>query len=104
MQLSLSRGIALKEDGLDNISSNNKSFLALMRAEAVRIASQRGWVTSDDLRVYASELNIEPTHCNAYGAIFKGVRWKVIGRRKSAVPSSHAREVKIWAYMEQSGT
>jgi hypothetical protein len=104
MQLSLQEGRALKEDGLESVSANNKAFLALMRAEARRLSEQRGWVSIDDLRVYASQLNIEPTHCNAYGAIFKGPRWQVVGRRKSAVPSSHAREIRLWVYKAQSGT
>jgi hypothetical protein len=104
MQLSLTQGRILKEEGLDSVSENNKAFLALMRAEARRLADQRGWVTSDDLRVYASQLNLEPTHQNAWGAVFKGPRWKVVGRRKSAVPQGHAREIKIWSYTPQSGT
>ncbi len=104
MQLSLEQGRSLKEEGLDSVSENNKAFLALMRAEARRLADQRGWVTSDDLRVYASQLNLEPTHQNAWGAVFKGTQWKVVGRRKSAVPQGHAREIKIWAYTPQSGT
>jgi len=104
MQLSLQEGNALKEEGLDSVAANNKAFLALMRAEARRLAEQRGWVTSDDLRAYASQLNIEPTHHNAWGAVFRGPWWKVVGRRKSAVPQGHCREIKIWAYSEQSGT
>ncbi len=104
MQLSITEGKALKEAGIDRVASNNTTFIDLMRAEAMRIANQRGWVSSDDLRVYASQLNLEPTHCNAYGAVFKGPRWKIVGRRKSAVPGNHAREIKIWAYMPLSGT
>lgn len=103
MQLSLQEGRALKEDGLDRVSSNNAEFIAVMRAEAIRLATQRGWVTSDDLRVYASQLNLEPTHQNAWGSILRGPCWKVVGRRKSAVPESHGREIKIWAYTPQSG-
>lgn len=102
MQLSLEQGRSLKEDGLASVTENNATFLSLMRAEAIRISQQRGWVTSDDLRVYASQLNIEPTHQNAWGAIFKGPNWKVVGRRKSAVPGSHSREIRIWQYVERS--
>lgn len=104
MQLSLAQGALLKEDGFASVSENNTVFLAQMRAEARRISEIRGWVTSDDLRVYASQQNLEPTHCNAYGAIFKGPQWKIIGRRKSAVPGNHARSIAIWQYVEQSGT
>lgn len=104
MQLSLEQGRALKEDGLASVAENNTVFLAVMRAEARRISETRGWVTSDDLRVYASQQNIEPTHQNAWGAVFLGRCWKVVGRRKSAVPQGHSREIKIWAYVERTGT
>lgn len=104
MQLSLQEGRALKEDGLESVSANNKAFLALMRAEAIRLSNQRGWVSSDDLRVYASQLNLEPTHQNAWGSLFRGPNWTVVGRRKSAVPGNHAREIRLWAYKAQSGT
>lgn len=104
MQLSLEQGRSLKETGLARVLSNNRAFLEIMRMEAMRLSRQRGWVTSDDLRVYASQLNIEPTHQNAWGAVFRGPRWHAIGRRKSAVPESHAREIRIWQYMERNGT
>ena len=104
MQLSLEEGRVLKDDGLAGVADNNIAFLAVMRAEARRIYETRGWVSSDDLRVYASQQNLEPTHQNAWGAVFLGRCWKVIGRRKSAVPESHNREIKIWAYVERTGT
>lgn len=90
---------ALKQEGLDAIEESGRDFLALMRAEAIRISESRGWVTSDDLRVYASQNNLEPTHRNVWGAIFHGTKWKVIGRRKSAVPDNHSREIKVWQYI-----
>lgn len=104
MQLSLEQGRALKDDGLASVSENNTEFLAIMRAEARRISDVRGWVTSDDLRVYASQLDLEPTHQNAWGAIFRGPQWKVVGHRKSAVPGNHAREIKIWQYVARTDT
>lgn len=104
IQLSLEQGALLKEDGLASVAENNTAFLAVMRAEAIRISLSRGWVSSDDLRVYASQQNLEPTHRNAWGAVFLGRCWKVIGHRKSAVPESHNREIKIWAYVERTGT
>lgn len=98
-QLSLTEGRLLKEQGQILVSSNNQHFLALMREEARRISDERGWVSSDDLRVYASQLDLEPTHPNAWGAIFRCPRWQVVGRRKSAVPGNHAREIKVWQYL-----
>ena len=89
----------LKEEGLDAIEASGQEFLRLMRAEAMRISGGRGWVTSDDLRVYASQNNLEPIHQNVWGGIFRGPKWKVVGRRKSAVPDSHSREIKVWQYV-----
>lgn len=98
MQLSLDQGKALKAEGQSLVASNNEAFVSLMRAEAIRISQERGWVTSDDLRVYASQMNLEPRHQNCWGGIFHGAGWKVVGRRRSAVPENRAREIKIWKY------
>ena len=104
IQLSLEEGCARKELGISQVSERDGVFLDLMRAEAKRLSDSRGSVTSDDIRVYASQLDLEPTHCNVYGAIFKGPYWKVIGRRKSAVPQGYSREIKIWQYVERTAT
>lgn len=93
---------ALKEEGLDAIERTSQSFVDLMRAEAQRISMERGMVTSDDLRVYASQCDLKPSHPNAWGSIFRGPRWQVVGRRKSAVPSSHHREIKVWQYVNET--
>lgn len=98
IQLSLEDGRTLKSDGQELVAGHNAEFVALMRAEAIRISNERGWVTSDDLRVYASQLDLAPSHPNCWGSLFRGPEWKVVGRRKSAVPENHAREIKIWKY------
>jgi hypothetical protein len=102
MQLSLEDGHALKEDGQELVVGHNTVFVELMRNEAIRISTERGWVTSDDLRVYASRLNLEPQHPNCWGGIFLGPQWRIVGRRKSAVPSSRNREIKIWQHVATS--
>lgn len=104
MQLSLSVGEERKDAGQELVAGNNLEFLAVMRAEAKRIALSRGWVSSDDLRVYGSQHNLEPTHPNAWGAVWREPGWSVVGYRKSAVPSAHARGIRMWAYTAQSDT
>lgn len=104
MQLSLTEGHALKADGQALVEDRNETFVALMRAEARRISKERGWVSSDDLRVYASQLDLKPIHQNCWGSIFRGPYWQVVGRRKSAVPENHSREIRAWQYVEQSET
>ena len=101
IQLSLEDGQARKVEGQAVVADHNTEFVALMRAEARRISNERGWVTSDDLRVYASQLGLEPTHPNAWGSVWRGKGWRSIGHRKSAVPQSHARMIRIWRYEAQ---
>lgn len=69
-----------------------------MREHARTISDRSGFVTSDNLRVIADELGLTPANQNTWGAIFRGPHWKIVGRKKSAVPSSHAREIKVWKY------
>lgn len=95
-QLDLSAGRKERDYGLDRVGFNNQPFLRLMRAVARRIALRRGWVTTDDLREYAKENNVVPSHPNAWGAIFRSSEWKCVGRRRSRVVSNHAREVRVW--------
>jgi len=104
MQLSLPEGQSLKSAGQDLVAGHNEEFVSLMRAEAMRISNGLGYVTSDDLRVYAARIGLEPSHPNAWGAVFKGKGWRSIGYRKSAVPQSHARIIRIWQYVAQDAT
>jgi hypothetical protein len=86
---------SLKEQGLDQVEENN-DFVAVMRGAAERIAREKGSVSSDDLRRYAIDHKIRPHHQNAWGAIFRGKRWRLVGRKRSKFVSNHAREIKIW--------
>jgi hypothetical protein len=92
-------GEALKAAGLDRVMARNCEWITAMRAEAIRLSQANGCVTVDELRAFALQHGSVPTHDNAWGGIFRGPRWKAIGRRKSQWPSSHAREVKIWRYV-----
>lgn len=97
IQLDLVTGEMLKEVGIETVEGNNENFVEIMRAEATRIASIRGLVSSDDLRAFASRNGIRPKHQNAWGAIFKGWKWKRVCRKKSELVSNHAREISVWA-------
>ena len=88
----------LKQEGLASVAVNADNFLRIMRATARRISEESGFVTVENLRIVAEKLGLEPHHCNAYGAIFIGKHWRIIGRKKSVIPSSHAREIKIWKW------
>jgi len=96
--LDLPAGEVEKASGLALVEMANQEFVDRMRAEAVRICDATGAVSTDDLRARAVALGIVPRHQNAWGAIFRGKAWRMVGRRKSAVPGNHAREIRVWSY------
>lgn len=92
---------ALKEQGLDAVSVSADRFLKVMRAAAIRISDESGFVSSDNLRVLADAMGLVPHHPNAWGAIFRGLCWQMVGRQKSALPGNHAREIRVWLYVRE---
>jgi hypothetical protein len=94
---SLGLGESLKEDGLAQIEESNEGFVWEVRRYAELFCSRHGSVTSDDLRRYAIERGIAPNHQNAWGAVFRGGGWRVVGRKKSEFASNHGREIRIWS-------
>ena len=97
-QLDLFIGTQRKEAGISLVESNAVPFIEAMRREAIRISILRGSVTSDDLRLYADRHGFIPHHQNAWGAIFRGKAWRIVGRKKSELVSNHTREIRIWRY------
>jgi len=91
-------GEALKPAGQAQVEGNNLAFVRELREEAIRLVRINGSVTAEELRAYAEVHGLEPTHPNAYGGVFRGPGWRVIGRRRSRWPSAHAREIKVWTY------
>lgn len=86
---------AAKQIGLDFVEASNKGFMEIMRRQAEMIAMHCGSVTSDDLREYAAKQGIEPTHRNAWGAIFRH-GWRPIGFEPSRRPEGRARVIRRW--------
>jgi len=97
-QESLLEGIKLREDGISRVRVNAALFVRVLREVAIRISDEEGTVTSDDLREYANEHGLKPHHPNAWGAIFRGNNWKVIGRTNSTYKTNHAREIRAWRW------
>lgn len=73
-------------------------FVLRMREVAKAISLESGFVSADNLRVYADKLGWAPIHNASWGAIFRGPQWREIGRQKSAVPSNHNREIRVWRW------
>ena len=91
-------GAAMKEAGQDAVEGNSKAFVTIMRQHAIEISDKSGFVTSDNLRIIASERCLEPHHPNVWGAIFLGPHWTAIGHQRSAWPSNHHRSITVWKY------
>lgn len=91
-----------KQMGLFQVAQNNQTFLETMRGYARMICRKNGSVTSDDLREKARDLDIEPTHPNAWGAVFKGGDWVVLGFEPSNWPSNHGRPIRRWTLPEMA--
>lgn len=102
MQLTLT-GELLKQAGLDQVELSNQRFVDSMRTIAKGISILRGQVCNDDLRQAAAAAHLEPGHVNAWGAIFRGPGWVIVGRKASLWPSTHGREIKVWKW-EGEGT
>lgn len=96
----LELGQKLKEEGQALCESNNAQFVDRMRQAALIMAGQNGSVTVDDLRDYAGRLGIQPKSKAAWGCIFKGPGWKSVGFVRTRRPSSHARFIMQWQYVD----
>ncbi len=91
-------GMQAKQLGLDLAELHDGAWLESMRAHAKRISAECGMVTTDDLRLYGASYGLYSMSPNSYGAIFRGKGWTMVGRKKSIIPSNHARELKIWKW------
>lgn len=92
----MSAGEELRDQGLEQASRGNQEFLLWARKQAREIAAQHGRVTTDDLRARAAEAGIEPSHYNAWGAVFRTPEWRQVGWQISRRPVAHARYVRVW--------
>ena len=98
LELSLGKGVVLREQGMNLAAMNNKEKLDIAREVAVEIAREKGEVTSDDVRYH---LNLKPSdrrdRQNWMGSIFRDRRFSYTGRRiKSKIARNHAAEIKVW--------
>lgn len=98
LTLDAAEGQRLKHEGLAQVAAKNAEWLKAMRLVARGLSEQYGQVTTDDLRHYVEWQEFYPTHHNAYGAIFHGKGWTVVGRQPSKLAGNHGREIKVWRW------
>jgi hypothetical protein len=91
--------LRLKNIGLDAVEHSSRDWVQYMREAAIEVAKESGSVDADYVRACSRFMNFHPHSPNAYGAIFRGKRWKCIGRKKSTWPSNHAREIRVWTWV-----
>lgn len=96
------KGEDLKDAGIAKVAMNNAAFVSALVNKAHALGSRVGEITADDLRKWADEHDIRPTHPNAWGAVFRELgrhpRWQRTGFQKSRIPSNHARMISTWRY------
>lgn len=86
--------------GLNRVEAHAGDWLAWIRQQALEFCRVHGSVSADDLRQICDQHGRQPHHVNAWGAVFRGNEWEMIGRRTSRTDSAHAREIKVWKYNE----
>lgn len=89
------KGRQLKLAGMERVERNNLLWVRTMRGY-LRAMALAGPVTAEDAHELAQRLNWEPTHHNAYGALFRGREWRRIGYQQASRPSAHARVLSMW--------
>lgn len=89
----------LKDEGIQQVTEHNATWVARAIAEISRLARIHSTVSADDLRLFIHREG-PPKHPNAIGAAFSGAAKSGVIRRdgivKSTVPSNHARWITVW--------
>ena len=79
------------------LETRNATFLLRARKYAKWHAETHGRVTADDVRAWAARRWIAPDHPNAWGAIFKGNEFVMIGTECSSTESRRGGIIRIWS-------
>lgn len=93
--------IELRDRGVARVKSKNSDFIETMRGVARMLARRRPdlTITADDLREWlaANPYIGEPTHHNAFGAIFcRNHDFEFAGYTKSRQPQGHGNLIRRW--------
>lgn len=88
--------LVLRDRGIELVSLSNASFLETMRGVARMICRDKGEVCADDLRDWAKDHGIEPSHKNAWGAVFKNGDFESVRFIRSRQVQGHGNLICIW--------
>ena len=101
MNQQLDLALAERDLGISRVKAKNSDFVETMRGVARMLARQKPdrTITADDLRdwlKFHAEVG-EPTHYNAYGAIFcRNDDFEFVGYTKSLQKQGHGNLIRRW--------
>lgn len=92
-------GERLRDHGCARVIANSKEFFKMMEIQAKLVLREKGEVSSDDLRTFCAEANIQPHSPNVWGAVTLALKKgrRVIDRRPSTLSSNHGRYISVLA-------
>ena len=91
-------GQQLKLEILDDIEARRSQFISMARNMARSISRERGQVSINDIR--EKHPLPDDVHPSAYGAVFRGPLWKVIGYTAAKHSDAHGRLIRIYIWNE----
>lgn len=96
----LAMALKLRDEGIAAVAGNNQVFIATMIGVARLSCRQGETVTADDLREWAKQRGLEPTHSNCWGALCASPEWKqsfeFSGYTKSRQLTGHGNLLRVW--------
>lgn len=89
-----SKGRELRDAALTKHETEKREWIDQARAFAIRIATNRGKVTINDVR---NHITLPPgVHPNTWGAVLKCRELQPIGYDQAHHPEAHARLVRVY--------
>jgi hypothetical protein len=100
LSFDLAEGERLRDAGIAQAQDafSRRNLIIAARQIALRIASERGCVTADDVYAEMEKQNLDPELLgNAAGSLFRGKEFVFFGEwKKSSRVSNHARMNRVW--------
>ena len=90
-----------RDRGIARVAAKNGTFLETMRGVARMICRQKGSVTADDLREWADRNGIQPSHQNAWGAVFHHSEFEPGEFVVSRQVQGHSNRIRLWRLREK---
>jgi hypothetical protein len=96
-QLSFEDGERLKREGIARVEARAPALAEMLRAEAKRIAAERGRVTIDDVRDWMDAHEVIAPHKNFFGSVLRSCYgFRIIGWERSTRKDKHAHMQPVW--------